>query len=496
MDLFFGGCEQGAWRELLFENGVRHMSLSFLGLKRRVKRLDRWRLEDKFPGDAIIYLDSGTHTLNKPGAQTTAAEAEALESEYRAFVDANLGRIEFAAEFDANVLGHDAIFANREEFWHNLPEGKWMPVWHSSYGTSNLIALSDSYPRVGVLQSDAGGDLTFALNRMAAQTELHGVSMTDQDVMKAVRWASVGSARWLATAQYGETFVWTRTGELKDYPKKYQSAGRTRHRTWLDEQGFDTGLIEDHGDEPAGRKELLRLSIWSWKHFVDSLAVTAPPDVPVRRDAEQPGPPVGIPAYGVGNDVATAGGALVPVERERVLLPVIGFEVEQVTETGEGGESTTRDELRISKPAAGVLQCSTCFIKDKCAAAEPGSSCKYEIPIELRTPAQFQALRRALIEMQTHRVLRMNFFEEVEGGYSDPNTSIELGRLWRMIGDEADGNSTFRLTVEASGNPAQAGMISRIFGQEAGDRLALPQAVPSQTVIDESGILDAEVTDG
>jgi hypothetical protein len=496
MDLYFGGCEQGAWRELLFENGVRHMSLSFLGLRRRVKRLDRWMLADKFPSEAVIYLDSGTHTLNKPGAQVTAAEAEELEHEYRRFVEANLGRLEFAAEFDANVLGHDAIFANREEFWNQLPEGKWMPVWHSSYGTSNLIALSDSYPRVGVLQNDAGGDLTFALNRMAAQTKLHGVSMTEQDVMKAVRWSSVGSARWLATAQFGETFIWTRQGELKDYPKKYQSAGRTRHRTWLDEQGFDTDLIENHGDEPAGRRELLRLSIWSWSRFIESLAVTTPADVPDRRDAEQPGPSVGIPQYDPGNGMATTGGALVPVDRERTLLPVIGFQVEQVTETGDDGQPTTRDELRITKPSAGVLQCSTCFIKDKCAAAEPGSSCKYEIPVELRTPAQLQALRRALIEMQTHRVLRMGFFEEYEGGYADPNTSIEMARLWKMIGDEADGNSTFRLTVEASGNPAQAGMISRIFGQEAGDRLALPQAVPAQTVVDDSGILDGEVTDG
>jgi hypothetical protein len=201
--------------------------------------------------------------------------------------------------------------------------------------------------------------------------------------------------------------------------------------------------------------------------------------------------------YGEGNGHATSGGALVPNERPRTVLPIVGFEVEQITETGEGGAQVTRDELRIRKPSAGLLQCSTCFIKDKCPAAEPGSSCKYEIPVELETPAQFQALKRALIEMQTHRVLRMGFFEEHEGGYADPNVSIEMGRLWRMLGDEAEGKNTFKLTVESSGSArANAGMISTIFGQEAGDRLALPQPVSSERVVDESGILDGEVTDG
>lgn len=494
MDLFFGGCEQGAWRDRLYAGGVRHMSLSFLGLRRRVKRLDRWLLADKFPENAIIYLDSGTHTLNKPGAQVTAAEAEELEQEYRAFVEDNLYRLEFAAEFDANVLGHDAIFANREEFWHRLPEDKWMPVWHSDYGTSNLISLCDSYRRVGVLQKDAAGDLTMALNRMTTYTKLHGVSMTDQDILASVGWTSAGSTRWLAPAQYGDTFVWTRDGELKDYPKKYKDAGRTRHRTWLRDQGFNTDAIE--ADDT---NELLRLSIWSWQQFAASIAVTTPADPPLEQNAEQPDPVVGIPPPPGGNERTAPGTAVAPVERERTLLPVIGFDFVQVNETDADGQPTTRDEPRMTVPSASLLQCSTCFIRDKCAVAEPGSSCKYEIPVQLRTPAQLQALQSALIEMQTHRVLRMSMFEQHEGGYSDPNLSTELARLWKMVGDQADGKATFKLTVEASGQPGSAGMISRIFGEEAGGRLTAieqgPPAVDTQSVVDESQVLDAVIVD-
>lgn len=491
MDLYFGGCEQQVWVRLLYAGGVRHMSLSFLGLKRRVKRLDRWRLADKFPEDVVIYLDSGAYTLNKPGSQVTAAEAEVLEHEYRQFVEANLHRLEFASEFDANVLGHDAIFSNREEFWDRLPERKWMPVWHADYGTSNLIALGDTYGRVGVLQDDASGDLTVALNRMAGQTKLHGVSMTQMDAMRAVRWDSVGSARWLAPSQYGETFIWTGR-ELKDYPKKYKETGRKRHRVWLQENGFDTEKIEaDDGTE------LLRLSIWSWQKFADHLdGVTPPADTPVSQDEERATPLVVTPTpEGRNGDTAPAG-AVVPVERERTLLPVVGFSYDQVREIGEDGQPVTRDEARMTTPSSTLLQCSTCFMKDKCPAADPGSACKYEIPVELRTPAQLESLQAALIEMQSQRVLLMRMIEQTEGGYADPNLTAEMMRLWKMLQDKAEGKATFKLTVETSGQQASAGMISRIFGSEAGDRLAAIEAPsPTQAVVDESGVFEAVVVD-
>src|SRR5580704_4790003 len=99
--LFFGGCEQLAWVKLLHAYGVRHMSLSFMGLRRRVKRLDRWRLEDKFPEDVLIYLDSGAFTLNKAGSSVGSAEAADIQAEYLAFVESNVHRLEFAGEFDA-----------------------------------------------------------------------------------------------------------------------------------------------------------------------------------------------------------------------------------------------------------------------------------------------------------------------------------------------------------------------------------------------------------
>jgi hypothetical protein len=385
------------------------------------------------------------------------------------------------------VLGHDAIFETREQFWHTLPDRKWMPVWHSEYGTSNLIALGDAHPRVGVLQDDASGDLTLALNRMAGQTKLHGVAMTRMDALAAVRWDSAGSTRWLAPNQYGETFVWTGR-ELKDYPKKMKETGRKRHRTWLDSNGFNTELIE--ADDNT---ELLRLSIWSWQKYADHLnGVTTMPETPSGETTEPAIPPVAIPFPQMWNGQPEVTATTVERPRERQLLPVVGFDYETITERGEDGQETERSEARMTAPSRTLLQCNTCFMKDKCPAAQPDQECVYEIPVQIRTPAQLDAVQSAIMEMQVQRVLRMVMIEQTEGGYADPNLSIEIARAWKMMQDRSSGSDTVKLTLEAGGQAASAGMISRIFGENAGNRLAELEAPrTSQSVIAE--VIEAEV---
>lgn len=492
MDLYFGGCEQGMWRDLLYDNGVRHMSLSFMGLRRRVKRLDRWRLADKFPSDVKVYLDSGAFTLNKTDSSISVGEAAELREAYFQFVSDNIHDIEFASEFDANVLGHASVFSARESFWATLPSRKWMPVWHADYGTSNLVALADEFERLGVLQADAGGDLTPVLNRLAGQTKLHGVAMTQMDAMRAIRWSSVGSTSWLSPSQYGDTIVWSGR-EMHRYPRKQKATARKQHRTWLRSQGFDTELIE--ADDS---KELLRLSIWSWQKYTDSInRVTPTAETPSDADAEQPLPPVTIPFPRMWNEPPAVEAGTALEARARTLLPVVGFDFEKVKGYDPDGTETEHDEPRMTTPPTTMLRCDTCFMAAKCPAMTPGSDCHYDIPVTIRTPGQRLSLQDSLIEMQSQRVLLMRMVEQVEGGYADPNLTTEMARLWKMLQDVAASKDTFKLTVEAGGSTASAGMISRIFGSEAGDRLAeLEPARDVQTVVDAAGVFDAEVVDG
>lgn len=124
----------------------------------------------------------------------------------------------------------------------------------------------------------------------------------------------------------------------------------------------------------------------------------------------------------------------------------------------------------------------------------PGADCVYEIPVQIRTPAQLDAVQAAMVEMQAQRVLLMRMIEQREGGYADPNLSMEINRLWKMLRDRGTAGDTVRLTLEAGGQAASAGMISRIFGSSAGQRLAeLEAPVDTQSVVAE--VIDAEVVD-
>ena len=216
------------------------------------------------------------------------------------------------------------------------------------------------------------------------------------------------------------------------------------------------------------------------------------PDTAPGENAEPAVPPVAIPFPHMWNEQPAEPAATVDLPREAQLLPVVGFNYETITETGEDGQATERQEARMTTPSNTLLQCNTCFMKDKCPAMTPGSDCVYEIPVQIRTPAQLDAVQSAIMEMQVQRVLLMRMIEQREGGYADPNLSIEIARVWKMMQDRSSGSDTVKLTLEAGGQAASAGMISRIFGENAGNRLAELEAPrTSQSVIAE--VIEAEV---
>jgi len=123
-----------------------------------------------------------------------------------------------------------------------------------------------------------------------------------------------------------------------------------------------------------------------------------------------------------------------------------------------------------------------------------GSNCAYNIPVTIRTKDQMQALQNSLIDMQTQRVMFMKMAEDLEGGYADPNLSSELDRLQKMIKIKTELESdSFSVKFEAKGTTGQAGIMSRLFGREAGDAArALPQEVSADRMILEMDVIDVD----
>lgn len=476
MIIYYGGCEQPGWRSFLADQGVDTMSLSWYGLRRRRKNLSSFLIRDEFPEGSKVYLDSGAYSVNKDG-QIDRDTAYDLAQEYMDFVDANVDSIAFASEFDATVLGADLINDIRARYWQQLPSDKWMPVWHSETGVRELRRLAEEYERVGLLQdSSASSDITGMLRTLSHGTSFHGVSMTKMEAMKTLPVTSVGSTSWLSPTQYGDTFIWDGR-ELHRYPRDYKHR-RESHRHWLQENGFDTYKIEADDNN-----ELLRLSVWSWQKFAASIQPRGNREVtntvmdPFGQIPETDPTGVVITPYEVRNNT-------VAVRAEKVRLPLLST-VQETQYTADGTE-VTRPVMR--SPGVNLLQCNTCHINDVCPMMTPGAECAYEIPVEIRTTTQLAALQDTMIELQTQRVLRASMFEQVQGGAIDQNASKEYDRLTRMINSKVEASrDSVSIKIEATG-AARAGMISNIFGSEAGERVT---ALPVPAITD--GILEAEL---
>jgi hypothetical protein len=499
MDLYFGGSEIPGWRKMLAEEGIENVSLSYMGLRRRTKFARPWLIGEHYLPNQKVFLDSGAYTVNKADEDKyTVGELKDIAAHYMSFVQQNIDALHMVSEFDAIVLGREWIQAMREDFWDDIPDDKFLPIWHAEWGIDDLDRLAQRYKRVGVAQTDLDGrNLTPVLNEITRKygTLLHGVAMTKPTEMAAVNWDSVASTSWLSPSQYGDTIVWTGR-ELKRYPKKYKDQARKRHRTLFIEAGFDAERIEA-GDND----EVLRFTLWSWQQLAASVSGNGPvPADPVTTSPS--GLLSGFSQMG-GGEVGTEGTetlnggstAMVRKERPRINLPVMGVVQEKEAYTDLDGMNKERDIPLVALRSHSQRVCSSCFLSTKCPAYDPATNCAYDIPIQIKTRPQMQALQNSLIEMQGQRVMFMKMAEDLTGGYADPNLSGELDRLQKMIKVKTElEQDSFSIKVEAKGN-AQAGMFSRIFGREAGETAsALERPVLADNMI-EQGFIDAEIVD-
>jgi hypothetical protein len=503
VELYFGGSEIPGWRKMLAEEGVETVSLSYMGLRRRTKFTRPWLIADHYLDGQRVFLDSGAYTVNKADEDKySIGELKDIAAHYEAFVQQNIDALHMVSEFDAVVLGREWIEARREDFYEDLPEDKFLPIWHAEWGIDELDRLAQRYKRVGVPQTDLDGrNLTPVLNEITRKygTLLHGVAMTKPAEMAAVNWDSVASTSWISPSQYGDTIVWTGR-ELKRYPKKYKDQARKRHRTLFIEAGFDPDKIEA-GDND----EVLRFTIWSWQQLAASVAQHRPQEAEavttsgsgvLSAFAQMEGAEVDTPGEETLKSVTTPA---VRKDRPRTNLPVMGLLQEKEVYTDpEDGVNKERDVPLVAVRSQSMRVCSSCFLAQKCPAFDKDANCAYDIPIQVKSKQQMRAVQDSVIEMQVQRVMFMKMAEDMTGGYADPNLSGELDRLQKMIKVKTElEQDSFSVKLEAKGNGAQAGMISRIFGRDAGEQVtALERPVPADRMIESSsGFIDAEIVD-
>jgi hypothetical protein len=495
MKLFFNGTEIPTYRNLLQAEGIKDVSLSYFGLRRRTKFTRPWKLEDKFDASANIFIDSGCYTINSAKEQKYSnEELEDIRSHYYRWVHSNIERVEYYTEFDANQLGGQS----REETRDNLRDiffDKFVPLWSASDGLQTLYDLSEQFGRVGILQTSIGGrDLVPTLNSLASRgVQLFGLSMTKPDIMAAVPWYSVASTSWLSPSQFGDTIVWSHN-QLKRYPKKMKDQARKKERSVFMTNGFDVEKIEK--DDST---ELLRLSVWSWSQQVNAInrrsstGVTSPVIFDDDDNSEVEEDTVGGVLEKAQKRVPTA----TPRDpSQRRVIPFLDFDFDkEKRKNPETGEYEDVDVPKVKIRSSSMRICDTCFLATKCPMFEPGSTCAYDIPIVIRTKEQMTALMDSMVEMQAQRVIFMKMAEDAEGGYADPNLSSEIDRLGNLMKKKHDMEQEgFSLTVTAK-QSGQISMVDRIFGDIGNTQKLHELEAPQRADNYIEEIVDAEFLD-
>jgi len=485
MRLWFAGAEVSAWRRLLADQEIPDVAMSYIGLARKVKFTKPWLIAEHFDAGQNILLDSGAYSLNNSPTPPGESELRELVERYEDFVGYNTGAVDYVLEMDALALG-PALLRSHRDTLRDLAGDKAVAVWHPQDGLAELMLMAERHRNIALAAVELEGrDLTPTLVSLARDgVKLFGLAMTKPSVMAAIPWYSVHSTSWLSPSQYGDTVVWSR-GELRRYHSRQKDVARRRHRTEIEMAGFDAQAVLE--DDTA---EVLKVSLWAWTKQLEAVnKVTITPETPCGQNTENDPDDVEIDPPGARNPIVTTGPRQRPVEP----LPGIGVEKFAHERTDEDGAREIR-ELPLLRNTGGTLRaCDTCYVKDVCPKYEPKAACAYDVPVDLSTEEQLDALLRLILEHETADYLRERWEEELLGGGDHSRTvrgRANISRLLKLRSDMNTSGFTIKVSQRGAASGAETGFLSRMFGSPP-PAIAPPPPVP--TVYEQLGILDAEV---
>jgi len=484
MSIVFMGGEVPSNRLLLLDSEVKHIGVSFWGLRKRgLPKSKVYLLSEKYPDDVKIYLTAGTAAT----ANLSTREAEEFAADYEDFIATNYDRIEGVVEFDSPVLGSTWIEEQRKTIGWELGSKYW-PVWNPEMGHAALFALSEKWENVALLGETIEADTTLAGRTRALQAQLgtqyHGIACAKPDNLRQVPLSTSSTLSWLSPMMRGETIVWDGT-RLVRYQKKMKDQARPRYKNVISRAGLDFDkIINDDSNE------VTRLAIWSYLELEKSMDKKKPPHLTVVEgeklsdNSEHIDSPGFAETLGMDPDNSSLEVRKdLPVERSKIIdrdpsesrtLPVFSINTKTIVDKDETGRDLIRDVPVLETTSTSLRQCNSCFVAANCPAFKPDNACAFSLPVEVKTKDQLKGLLNAIIEMQGARVAFARFAEELNGGYPDPNTGQEIDRLFKIVKSlkELEENKEFvRMTVERQ---TSGGVMSALFGDRANTLKEIP----------------------
>lgn len=452
MILFFAGAESPSHLNTLRSEGVVRVGVNVTALSRRVQALEEWATPERLAGlEWVLYADSP----DTPWEDALRVLSGALQ--YEMYPEAVIGPASWG-----------------ENTWLGDSDILFIPMW---LGTDNaeLRHYYDTYGAVFLPDTVVENEATVRTARAALGHRQILGALTGRS-RGLENFSIVISAAWWAVQKHGETQIWDQ-GKLCRYNSKDKLVKRQQHRAAIEALNvdFDSVIADDSA-------AVARLAIRSWIMLENNTPTTPVrgADTPVTRSEV-----TNLNSAGPLNDGSMTrrvdSGS--PSGRHKV-LPVIGIEqMEIVSKEMDGDERTTVVET-LAVNSDSLRRCDNCSLSLQCPSYEAGASCAYNIPVIIRSKDQLQGVLRAMVEVQTQRVLMQRFGEEITGT-PDPDVGREMDRLFNMVEkwkDIEDNRDTLEVSVKAKG---QMGMLSRLFGSKVGaNAMVLDAPVSSEAIID------------
>lgn len=479
MKIYYGGGETATLRRRLIDAEITRFSASFWSMRQRLPKSREFDFAEKFPEGSRIFFDSGGYSANVRREQHDVEFWSDYLDEFVKIIGENVDYLTHVTEFDLLDFSLEDLWAWRRDVWGKLPEGMFVPVWHSEHGFDDLITLSETYPLIAI----NGSDLEKVANRLPAISNrygvrFHGLAVNPELAAKTPVLASMSSSAWTLPQRTGQLVVW--------YANKIKTTSDAeslvkQHGAMLEREGFDPSLIAKKDPD-----EVSQLTIWSyeqWAFWMSREIGPTPSSGEQKSTSVEPRQTQVAPRLStaeIGDNAAFEG---------KKLLPVIGMRAIP-RQDADGNTVQGAPEMHTRRPSA--RKCDTCYIRAACPEFQAGADCAFDIPVEIKTREQLVAMLTGMLEIQTQRALFARFAEELEGGFPTEKTSFELDRLMKMTKSvkEIQDDREF-LEIHVKGR-AQAGVLSRLFGEEAGQKARGLPAPVDETRTNE---LLAEVMD-
>lgn len=477
MRVILSGAEKGSYRSVLLSNGVKRMALNItqFAIPKRKELL----LPEMFPNVELTLWTS---------------EGDEDKDRFDEFVRLHLDSL-------TNVIG----LSGYDGSWMG---SKYVPMWSDVNDMERLAHLCSKNGSVAIPDKALTSKTLPRIRQLHQRWGTRMIGITSKpDMIEAINWESVIVSSWTSVVRYGETQVWDGHG-LRRYPSQQKDSARRKHRADIMRLNCDVDAIAEDDVSEVSKLAIRSWLEWEMTTFGQSQNVAYDPsddDDEVEVEAPQSGDIIATPPQTVGRANSDKSGlsiATTAPERRQVgeksLLPVMG--VEHIVPDGSFKAGMQGEEIEIDHEetpvvryqSSGLRQCDNCYLAPRCPAFKPHTECAYELPIELRTKDQLNALLTAMLEMQASRVMFARFAEELEGQGMDPALSSEMDRLFQLVDkfkNISDSRDLVRFEMEARSG---AGVLSRLFGAAAGEQTRAVSTPLSMKEIDQA-VIDADV---